>query len=214
MSDPIQELEGWLEPILQSMRPAERAKMARTVRSNLLRSQRARIKAQKNPDGSPFKARAVKQPINKPISFVYRKEGSNRTRVASMVSFRDEGDRMVGFDIEAGGLRTFLKSRVVRYIPPIHKSGLRAQSGSIKRQAMFSKIRQSKFMVGRSDSSSVSVEFVAGVSKIARNHQFGRTTRIDKDGTTATYPRRELLGFTREDIEMIQDTVLNHISQK
>jgi phage gpG-like protein len=207
MSDPTHELEGWLDTLIKQLSAGERKKLAAQIGRKLRKSQITRIKAQKNPDGSRFAKRAEKQkPINKPISFIYRKD-----RLASMVSFRDEGDRMIGYDIEAGGIRTFLKSRVRFYMKPRHTSG-RKMRGFVRRKAMFSKIRQAKYLKGGGDAEGAYVEFVSKISHIARIHQFGKTGPVEQDGPEASYPQRHLLGFTADDVEMIKDTILDHLS--
>ncbi len=50
-------LETWLSPLLQKLDGRGRAQLARKAAQQLRRSQQQRIRAQVNPDGSPFEAR-------------------------------------------------------------------------------------------------------------------------------------------------------------
>lgn len=52
-----QQLEEWLKPYLQGATPAGRRAFGRAVAKYLWRSQSERIRAQRNPDGTPFEAR-------------------------------------------------------------------------------------------------------------------------------------------------------------
>ncbi|MDK4198642.1 phage virion morphogenesis protein [Pseudomonas sp. HR1] len=53
----IETLETWLSPLLQKLDGRGRAQLARKAAQQLRRSQQQRIRAQVNPDGSPFEAR-------------------------------------------------------------------------------------------------------------------------------------------------------------
>jgi phage virion morphogenesis protein len=53
----LQALDGWLEPLISKLKPAERRRLARTIARELRRSQSQRIARQENPDGSPFEPR-------------------------------------------------------------------------------------------------------------------------------------------------------------
>lgn len=55
----LQALENWVEPLIAKLGPAERRRLARHVARELRISQRERIKAQQNPDGSAYAPRAA-----------------------------------------------------------------------------------------------------------------------------------------------------------
>lgn len=57
MADSLDAIEEWAGTLLARLAPAERNTLARTVAQKLRRSQQQRIVAQRNPDGSAFKAR-------------------------------------------------------------------------------------------------------------------------------------------------------------
>ncbi|WP_447555694.1 phage virion morphogenesis protein [Vreelandella sp. EE22] len=57
MSDELQPLESWLTPLIDKLTPKDRRVLARNVARDLRVSNRERIKAQTNPDGTPFEPR-------------------------------------------------------------------------------------------------------------------------------------------------------------
>ncbi|RUR46200.1 phage virion morphogenesis protein [Vreelandella populi] len=57
MSDDLQQLDSWLTPLIEKLSPRERRVLAREVARDLRIANRERIKAQTNPDGTPFEPR-------------------------------------------------------------------------------------------------------------------------------------------------------------
>ncbi|WP_447529806.1 phage virion morphogenesis protein [Vreelandella sp. TE19] len=57
MSDDLQQLDAWLTPLIDKLTPKERRVLARNVARDLRIANRERIKAQTNPDGTPFEPR-------------------------------------------------------------------------------------------------------------------------------------------------------------
>lgn len=57
MSDELQQLEQWIAPLINKLSPKERRLLAREVARDLRLANRNRIKAQTNPDGTPFEPR-------------------------------------------------------------------------------------------------------------------------------------------------------------
>ncbi|ENR0661805.1 phage virion morphogenesis protein, partial [Escherichia coli] len=49
--------------------------------------------------------------------------------------------------------------------------------------------------------------------KIASVHQFGLSEENRKDGKKIDYPARPLLGFTSEDVQMIEEIILAHLDR-
>lgn len=49
--------------------------------------------------------------------------------------------------------------------------------------------------------------------KIASVHQFGLSEETRKDGKKTDYPARPLLGFTGEDVQMIEEIILAHLER-
>lgn len=148
MDDDLQALEDWVTPMLAQLDRQARRTLARKVAQDLRRAQRERIKAQKNPDGSPFEPR---------------------------------------------------------------KPQARSQSGSIRRNVMFAKIRQAKFLKGRGLGDAATVGFAGRVARIARVHQYGLRDSVDRNGPKYNYPERELIGYSDEDRAVIRDMILDRL---
>ncbi|SFU01454.1 phage virion morphogenesis protein [Halomonas saccharevitans] len=149
MADDLQALEDWVTPMLAQLDRKARRTLARKVAQDLRRAQRERIKAQQNPDGTPYAPRK-----------------------------------------------------------PQH----RAQQGAIRRRTMFTKIRTAKYLKARGTAEGAEVGFVGRVAHIARVHQEGLRARVDRDGPRVSYPERRLLGLSDADHQLIQDSVLRHLT--
>lgn len=144
--DDLQQLEGWVGPLLAKLQPAARRRLARVVGTALRRSQVQRVREQRNPDGSAYAPRK------------------------------------------------------------------RAQAGQIKRRAyrMFQGLTKAKHFKVQASDQDVAVGFLGRVARIARVHQEGLSDRVTAGGPTVRYERRELLGFTDAERQMIRDLLLEH----
>lgn len=210
-SDSLQQLEDWAAPLLARISPAEQRKLVRSIATDLRRRQIARIGKQRNPDGSKYAPRKkVRPPVNKPQRFLYEGDYSSKKRVAEVKSYRDDGDRIIGYDIEAGGIRTFIKSNMERFFAPTSRSGksIQAQRGRIK--AMFRRMK-TKIKV-LPDPGSATVGIVGRAARIAHVHQYGLRDAVKPGGKVVQYPERILLGFTDDDVERIRDLLLEHLA--
>ena len=150
MADNMEALEEWVGPLLAKLDVKQRRALARNVARDLRRRQRDRIRAQTNPDGTPY--------------------------------------------------------------APRKEQRLRAQQGSIKRRAMFSKLSTAKWLKATAQGDTAVVGFFGSVARIATTHQRGLKDRVTRDGPRVEYAQRELLGFTALDQEHIMDSVLKHLS--
>lgn len=149
MANDLQALEEWAAPLLSRMDVKERRRLARTIATELRRSQRDRIKAQRNPDGTPYAPRKPQQ--------------------------------------------------------------WRNQQGAIRRRAMYSKLRTNKWLKATTQGDTAVVGFFGSIARIARTHQYGLRDRVSKNGTTIEYARRELIGFTPSDRELVRDLLIDHL---
>lgn len=123
MADNMEALEEWVGPLLAKLDVKQRRALARNVARDLRRRQRERIRAQTNPDGTPFAPR-------KPQSF-RAKQGSIRRRVmfsklstAKWLKATTQGDTaVVGFFGNVARIATThqrgLKDRVSRDGPRV-----------------------------------------------------------------------------------------------
>lgn len=89
------------------------------------------------------------------------------------------------------------------------RKNLRGKASRIK---MFAKLRQAKYLKLQSDADSIAVGFLGNGARIARVHQFGLRDRPARGGAEVRYARRELLGFTEAELEMIRDQLLHHLT--
>ena len=62
MTDELQALEDWVEPLLAKLSRSERRQLIRRVGRDLRRSQAQRIESQRNPDGTSY---APRKPQNR-----------------------------------------------------------------------------------------------------------------------------------------------------
>lgn len=214
-NDPLAQLEEWAAPLLSKLTKAEQAKLSRAVAFQLLRSQRARIRAGKNPDGTPYAPRKPQQDRikNKPIRFKYDGDWSGRSTDAhrEVKSYRDEGDRVTGYDLTAGAIRTFMKKGMSDFTAPTStvSGSIRERRGQIRR--MFDKVGKKMEIIP--EPNGVAVGFVDRTARIARIHQFGLSDNV-RPNVRVRYPVRQLLGFTNDDIDTIRNMLIEHLASK
>lgn len=90
---------------------------------------------------------------------------------------------------------------------------LRAKKGRIKR-AMFQKLRTNRYMKASGRENVAVVEFTGKVQRIARVHQYGLKDRPNAHAQDVQYAERQLLGFSSEDINRIENTILKHLEKR
>lgn len=95
---------------------------------------------------------------------------------------------------------------------PRKAKNLRGKAGRIKRR-MFAKLRQAKHLRVQSSAEGVAIGFTGRVARIARVHQYGLRDRPERGQADVQYERRELLGFTEADLELIRDQLLEHLAR-
>jgi len=97
---------------------------------------------------------------------------------------------------------------------PRKQRNLRGKQGRVKRKVkMFQKLRTVSFLKVQGDGNVISVGFTGRIARIARVHQYGLRDRPERGAPDVSYDRRELLGFTEEDIDLIRDGLLNHLTR-
>ena len=98
---------------------------------------------------------------------------------------------------------------------PRKQQKLRRKQGRIKRKAMFAKLKTARFLKIRTNANEVNLGFTGSAADIAKVHQYGLRAKPTKNAKyTVQYAQRELLGFSREDVELIEDLVLEQLSQQ
>lgn len=153
MSDGIEQVKLAFTDLLKNISKPRRRLLYQQIGRELARNQRRRIKAQQNPDGSPFEPRKKRKQFSK-------------------------------------------------------------KKGRIKNQLMFKKIVSPSHLKLRYEQEGISLGFYGGDAAIANVHQYGLYSSPSKyKDFKVKYDQRELLGFSEEDIEMIERFVIKAIAE-
>lgn len=97
------------------------------------------------------------------------------------------------------------------YAPRKPREQLRAKVGRIKQRKMFAKLRTARYLRLQSDASSIAIGFAGRVSRLARIHQYGLRDKPARNAADIQYAKRQLLGFTAGDLELIRDRLVEHL---
>ncbi|MFZ6752819.1 phage virion morphogenesis protein [Undibacterium sp. Dicai25W] len=97
-----------------------------------------------------------------------------------------------------------------RYTPRKQHKEFKNKQGRIKKQkaTMFAKLRTNAHMKTSADANQIEVGFYGRVARIARVHQLGLRDRVSNTGPAITYPKRDLIGFSERDWELIKASML------
>ncbi|WP_027912640.1 phage virion morphogenesis protein [Pseudomonas sp. URIL14HWK12:I7] len=95
---------------------------------------------------------------------------------------------------------------------PRKQRNLREKKGRVKRKVqMFQKLRTAKFLKVQGDGNAISIGFTGRVARIAKVHQYGLKDRAELGAPNVKYERREMLGLTDADLDLIRDGLLTHL---
>ncbi|MFT3967914.1 MAG: phage virion morphogenesis protein [Sphingobium sp.] len=217
--DGLVELERIAGGLVMSLDGAGRRRLLRAMARDIRKSQSARIAEQRDPDGpayEPRKARREEKPGAYPVRFLYPK-GSPSPRLVLMKSWVRQGPLITGFDIEAGGLRSFFWDRIEKWLPVEAKDaakpgGRLRRRGSIRRAAMFRKLRNGRNLKAGTDDLGAWVGFTGRAAAVAGVHQGGGMDRPAANAKPVRYPRRVLLGLTAAERSHMLDLLLAHVA--
>ena len=92
--------------------------------------------------------------------------------------------------------------------PPRRKSGGKAA----QKKKMMLGLRKARSMRIKASTEGFSVGFTGSNAKIARIHHYGLRQYIA--GRNVQYPKRELLGITTKDREIMQNILITHITNR
>ncbi|MGL4827154.1 MAG: phage virion morphogenesis protein [Vibrionaceae bacterium] len=125
-----------------------------------------------------------------------------------------EAQKKLGFDI-ARRLRATQAARIKKNISPngtafTPRKPQPKRAGQIKKKLMFQKLNRQKWLKPSFANGKAEVGFNGIASRIATEHQFGLKAKINN--RLFTYPKRELLGFTQQEMDMIEETVIKHLA--
>ncbi|EKN4712509.1 TPA: phage virion morphogenesis protein [Yersinia enterocolitica] len=88
---------------------------------------------------------------------------------------------------------------------------LRKPKGRIKRE-MFAKLRTARYMKANSSPDEAVVEFAGRVERMAAVHHFGLRDRPNVHSKDVQYDERQLLGFDKDSIQLIEKELLIKLS--
>jgi hypothetical protein len=202
---------------IQKLAGALLRQLASSERRSLLRKMARGI--QKDPEGGAFAARR-KRPELKPgayaVKFLYP-QGAAEPRAVFMKSWVHDGPMMTGFDIEAGGIRSFFYDKVAKYLPvdvgeQNAGAGKLRRKGTIRQKAMFRKLRNGRNLRAGSTDLEAWIGFSGRAAEIARVHQDGLRDKPSGKGRAVRYAQRGLLGLTQAEQSRALDMLLNHVA--
>lgn len=198
--DQLKELEDWLQPLVERLKPSARARLARSLAIELRKRQQARVKNQRNADGSAYDKR---KPRNvREMHFKYRDMAGNVTERTARVNADKRGYH--GHDNLRKAFRSFSYGGIIE----VYKSrSVRAKS----RARML--LRLARRMTFRAGPNGLEVGFTGKAADLARIHQEGLVDEVTKGGPMVQYPVRELLGLSASDREWIVDQLIEHLNR-
>ncbi|HCQ10650.1 MAG TPA: phage virion morphogenesis protein [Leclercia adecarboxylata] len=114
-------------------------------------------------------------------------------------------------------LRTSQQQRIKRQQAPDgtpyaarKRQPVRSKKGRIKRE-MFAKLRTNRFIKAKGSDGAAVVEFTGKVQRMARVHQYGLKDRPNRNGRDVQYEARPLLGFSQDDVTLMEEVVLQYL---
>ncbi|MEQ5703401.1 phage virion morphogenesis protein [Providencia rettgeri] len=202
--DTLRQLDSELTHLLTRMSQGQRRQLAKEITRDLRRSQIKRISQQKNPDGSPYtKRKANFITVQREIQFMWH--GQKRT----LRNWRGNSKTITGQDANKKAQRSFRKSDIQRYIS-IKKDKI-STARKTKQTRMFKKLATARFLRAYNSDKEAVIYFLPSAANIAGVHQFGLTERIGN--TKITYPSRQLLGLTPQEIRHIESQIIDFLSR-
>lgn len=219
MNDGLVELEELAGGIIRQLGAPERRKLLRRMVKDLRASQSDRIARQLQPDGSPFAPRRKRPepaPGAYPLKFLYPK-GAAEPRLCFMKSWVHQGENFTGYDIKAKAIRTFAWERVERFLPldaadKGKSAGKLRRRGSVRRNAMFRKLRTARYLRTGVGDLEAWVGFAGRAAAVASIHQYGLRDRPSPKAREVTYAVRRLLGVTEADRERMVESLLEQVT--
>lgn len=204
------QLDQVFADILGGMSPAGRIRTAREVGRMLRQSQSRRIARQESPDGAKFEKRRRKVLRSQAgIGFIWN--GETRRLRNWRATKGSRGRMLTGFDEGRGAIRSFYREDIERYLDI---NFMQTRKDTTKADPMFRRLRTARFLKARADAGGATVGYTGVAARIARTHQYGLRDRVNKSGTVATYPQRQLLGITKADRMAIARSVIDSLGVK
>ncbi|KLV38646.1 phage virion morphogenesis protein [Aeromonas caviae] len=196
-----------VELIRANLSQRELARFADQMAKEMRESNAQRIKANVTPEGDQMDPRKP-QRGNREIKFIYT---TSDNEVRHLKSWRGTRSYIIGFDIMRGGIRTFKRSRIKRFIKVDASKGDATNKSKIKRK-MFSRLIKSKWLKAKGYNDRAEVYFASTAEKVAHIHHYGLKDKGSK-GQDIQYPERPLLGMDAKDIDKVEDLLLAQLTK-
>ncbi|MFA6125078.1 MAG: phage virion morphogenesis protein [Sphingomonas sp.] len=219
MNDDFHEIEQLAGALLRKLGSGERRKLLRRMAREIQKSQSARIARQQEPDGARYLARKEKKPPapgTYAVKFLYPR-GAPEPRLVFMKSWVHEGGLLTGFDIEAGGIRSFFWDKVDRWLPITPEeqnkgAGKFRRKGRIRQTAMFRKLRAARNLRADATDQEAWIGFTGRAAEIARVHQDGLRDKPAAKAKPVRYAKRTLLGLTDAERTKALDLLVDFVA--
>lgn len=123
--------------------------------------------------------------------------------------------RSIGQDLRRGQQQRIIAQQSPdgsKYSPRKQRN-LRGKQGRVKRKMkMFQKLRTASFLKVQGHNNAITVGFTGRIARITRVHQYGLKDRPERGASETKYAQREVLGLTTEDLNLIKDRLLTHLT--
>ncbi|WP_328222709.1 phage virion morphogenesis protein [Aeromonas caviae] len=205
--DRLNDFAARVELIRANLSQRELAKFADQMAKEMRESNAKRIKDNVTPEGDKMDPRKP-QRGNREIKFIYT---TSDKEVRHLKSWRGTRSYIIGFDIMRGGIRTFKRSRIKRFIKVDASKGDTVNKSRLKRK-MFSRLIKSTWLKAKGYSDRAEVTFASTAEKIAHIHHYGLKDKGSK-GQDIRYPERRLLGMDDKDIDKVEDLLLAQLTK-
>ncbi len=222
MSGDFAEIETIAGALLRQLAPPARRALLRRMAREVQASQGTRIGRQQTPEGQRYTPRRPKRelkPGNFAVRFLYP-AGSPTPRVVFMKSWVRQGPLITGYDVEAGGIRSFFWDKVDKWLPVVRDeqnagAGKFRRNGRIRQQAMFRKLRNHRNLRANATDREAWIGFTGRAAEIAQVHQSGGLDRPSAKAKPVRYAERGLIGLTQAErnraLDLLLDTVAGAI---
>ncbi|EFU6029429.1 phage virion morphogenesis protein, partial [Escherichia coli] len=163
MDKAFTELDRKAQVIIKWAAPDSQARIAKHIAKELRRTQQARIRSQKAPDGTawtPRRRRVTR--IQERIRFI--RDNEVRTLKNWHHDTGKYGRTITGWDEDKGGIRTFYRADILRFLEIRTR---RINQDSTRRAPMFVKLRTARYLKARTDASGVTVGYSGVAARIA-----------------------------------------------
>ncbi len=215
MSDDLLDIETLAAALLRNLDAGARRALLRSVARKVQLGQIDRIKRQQDPDGAAFAPRRRRpEPTRGAFAarFLYPKDDPE-PREVFMKSWVLDGALLTGFDVRAGGIRSFHRDRIAKWLPlepgqQNASAGKLRRAGHIRRKAMFRKLASTHQLKSGATDTEAWIGFSGQAARVASIHQRGLADRPAASAKPVRYARRPLLGLTDADRAMVLEALL------